>query len=129
MLNLILELRFMKLVRYGLSMRRSWMSHVYQKSHIKRQIKIGISNFWFNSLGIRLREFCPIFEIAWVALTPTAERLKSKDGEFLCAYFDPYKRFIGGYPPTQTPTQEKKFDFRCSVKGNWFGFGILRNDF
>ena len=43
---------------------------------------------------------------------PTAsKRLVSKDMEFSCASFDPYKKFAKVCPPTQTPKQKVKIEF------------------
>ena len=44
-------------------------------------------------------------------LSPTATTLVSKDVKFYCASFGPYEKFVGGCPPTQTPTQMLKSVF------------------
>ena len=44
-------------------------------------------------------------------LSPTATTLVSKDVKFYCASFGPNEKFVGGCPPTQTPTQMLKSVF------------------
>ena len=40
--------------------------------------------------------------------------LVSKDVEFSCTSFDPCEKFVGRFPPTQTPTQKFKIEFSMS---------------
>jgi len=106
---------------------------------------LGISNFWFNSLGIQFRNFLRIFGNAWVVLirvgvfgskftkmlsiifrrVAAPVRLVSKDVNCYCAFFDIYQkcRIMSTY--SNAHAKVKRWIFNVELPRNWFGLGFI----